>query len=47
MGVSNNNRLSPAVPEARTSAKPGQAGGRVWHGRGAMVTEQASAKKGC
>lgn len=24
----------PAVPTARTSAKPGRTGGRVWHGRG-------------
>lgn len=47
MGVANNGYLSPAVPTARTSAKPGQTGGRVWHGRGAMEIEQASTEKGC
>lgn len=46
LGGANNGCLGPAVPTARTSAKPGQTGGRVWHGRGAMVTEQISTEKG-
>lgn len=35
-----------AVPTTGTSAKSGQTGGRVWHGRDAMVMEQALSKVG-